>query len=112
MIDIRELILEEGVSPYAKWFDALPPEIAARVSIAILRMSQGNLSNVKWFRGIGECRLDFGAGWRIYLAKDGERLILLLGGGSKRSQDRDIERALTFWQQYKRAKPNAQTRNV
>jgi putative addiction module killer protein len=102
--DIQELLLEDGSSPYADWFNRLPPDVAAKVVTAKLRMQQGNLSSVEWFRGIGEYKIDYGPGWRIYLAKDGLRLIILLGGGSKAKQQRDIDRALDLWDQYKGAK--------
>jgi len=49
-------------------------------------MAQGNLSNVKWFRGIREYVIDFGRGYRIYLGKEGDKLIAFLGGGTKRAQ--------------------------
>lgn len=67
-------------------------------------MSLGNLSNVKWFSGIGEFKIDYGPGWRIYLGRDGERLIVLLGGSSKARQQRDIENALAHWDRYKQRK--------
>ena len=51
---------------------------------AKLRMELGNTSNIKWFSGIGECVIDWGPGYRIYLAKDGDALIVLFGGGTKR----------------------------
>ncbi len=78
--------------------------MAAKVVTAKLRMQQGNLSSVEWFRGIGECKIDFGAGWRIYIAKDGLQLIVLLGGGSKKGQQRDIDRAVGLWHDYKQRK--------
>jgi putative addiction module killer protein len=106
--DIQELLLEDGSSPYADWFNGLSPDVAAKVVTAKLRMQQGNLSNVEWFRGIGEYKIDFGPGWRIYLARDGVRLIILLGGGSKARQQRDIDRAVTLWDQYKRARAHAE----
>jgi putative addiction module killer protein len=56
-------------------------------------MELGNTSNVKWFSGIGEYRIDWGPGYRIYLAQDGADLIVLFGGGTKRRQQADIERA-------------------
>ena len=59
---------------------------------------------VSRFRGIGECKIDFGAGWRIYIAKDGLQLIVLLGGGSKKGQQRDIDRAVGLWHDYKQRK--------
>ena len=101
---VHELILEDGSSPYASWFNSLGADVAAKVTTAKLRMQLGNLSNVAWFRGIGEYKIDYGPGWRIYLAKDGVQLIVLLGGGSKKGQQRDIDQALELWQQYKRRK--------
>jgi putative addiction module killer protein len=67
-------------------------------------MEQGNLSNVKWFRGIGEYQIDWGPGYRMYLAKDGLKIIVLLGGGTKKGQQKDIERAVAQWEDYKRRK--------
>lgn len=109
MNQVRELLLEDGSSPYADWFRSLPADAAAKVVTANLRMQQGNLSNVKWFRGIGEYRIDFGPGWRIYLAKDGAQIIVLLGGGSKKGQQADIDRAVALWSDYKRRKASAQS---
>jgi putative addiction module killer protein len=102
--DIRELLLEDGSSPYADWFNDLPADVAAKVVTAKLRMQLGNLSNVEWFRGIGEYKIDFGAGWRIYLAKDGIQIIILLGGGSKKRQQVDIDKAVSLWDAYKQRK--------
>jgi putative addiction module killer protein len=102
MIEVRELLLEDLTSPYAKWFDSLSSEAAVKVAIASARMAQGNLSNVKWFSGIGEYKIDVGAGWRIYLAREGDAIIILLGGGSKRTQQRDIDRAIALWNDYKK----------
>ena len=101
---IRELLSEAGVSAYADWFNGLPADVAAKVVTAKFRMQQGNLSNVEWFRGIGEYKIDYGAGWRVYFAKDGIEIIVLLGGGSKRGQQRDIDRAVELWEDYKRRK--------
>ena len=56
------------------------------------------------FRGIGEYKIDWGPGYRIYLAKDGLQLIVLLGGGSKKRQQRDIDEAKVLWEEYKRSK--------
>lgn len=103
-IQILEYLSEGGSNPYKRWFDALDAQAAAKVSTAILRMELGNTSNIKWFDGIGECRIDWGPGYRIYLAKDGETLIVLFGGGTKRTQRRDIERAKTLAAEYKARK--------
>ena len=102
--NVRELLLEDGLSPYAAWFNNLSPDVAAKVVTAKLRMQQGNLSSVEWFRGIGEYKIDYGPGWRIYLARDGLQIIILLGGGSKDRQQRDIDRAVDLWERYKRLK--------
>lgn len=101
---VVELLLEDGSSPYAAWFDSLDAVSAAKTATAKLRMEQGNLSNVAWFRGIGEYKIDWGPGYRIYLAKDGLRLIVLLGGGTKKGQQKDIERAIALWNDYKQRK--------
>ena len=67
-------------------------------------MELGNTSNVKWFAGIGEYVIDWGPGYRIYLAKDGESLIVLFGGGTKRRQQADIERAKALHAEYRKRK--------
>ena len=83
---VQELLLPDGRSPYAAWFATLDPVAAAKVRVAVARMEQGNLSNVEWFRGIGEYKIDWGPGLRIYLAKDGLKIIILIGGGTKKRQ--------------------------
>ena len=103
-IQIKELLLVDGESPFARWFTELEAPSAAKVRVAISRMEQGNLSNVEWFRGIGEYKIDWGPGLRIYLAKDGLKLILLIGGGTKKRQQQDIDHALMLWEEYKHRK--------
>ncbi len=98
---VKELLLPDGKCPYADWFGRLDAMAAAKVSVAASRMEQGNLSNVEWFRGIGEYKIDWGPGYRIYLAKDGLRIIVLLGGGSKKRQQQDIDHAVALWDDYK-----------
>jgi putative addiction module killer protein len=69
------------------------------------RISLGNFSNVEGVgSGVFEYKLDFGPGYRIYFGKDGETLVILIGGGTKRRQQRDIIAALANWQDYKRRK--------
>lgn len=105
---VKELLLPDGSSPCAAWFATLDPMAAVKVSVAAARMELGNLSNVEWFRGIGEYKIDWGPGYRIYLAKDGLKIIVLLGGGSKRRQQKDIDEAVALWEGYRRRK--AQTK--
>ncbi len=92
-----------------QWFDGLDPVAAAKVAAAQVRLSQGNTSSVKWFSGLGEYVIDWGPGFRIYLTRDGERLIVLLGGGTKRGQQRDIDRAKELLAEYKARKAKLKT---
>ncbi len=76
-----------------KWFDGLNTQAAAKVTTAKVRLELGNTSSVKWFDGIGEYKIDCGPSYRIYLAKDGDTLIVLFAGGTKWGQQRDIDQA-------------------
>ena len=69
-----------------------------------MRLELGNTSSVKWFDGMGEYVIDWGPGYRLYLAKDGETLIVLFGGGTKRGQQRDIDHAEALFAEYKARK--------
>jgi len=82
----------------------LPAQAAAKVTVAKLRMELGNMSSIKWFDGMGEYVIDWGPGYRIYLVKDGEALIILFGGGTKRGQQRDIDKAKVLLVEYKARK--------
>jgi putative addiction module killer protein len=105
VIDVREYVAADGSTPYAKWFNSLNAPAAAKVAIAVTRMAQGNLSNVKSVGGgLHEYRIDFGPGYRIYFGRHGERLIILLGGGTKKRQQDDIRRAHGLWTEYRRRK--------
>lgn len=103
-IRVQEYVREDGSNPFKAWFDGLDALAAAKVATDLIRLSAGNTSRVKWFGGIGEYRIDWGPGYRLYLAPDGERLILLLGGGTKRHQQADIERAKDMHPEYKARK--------
>jgi putative addiction module killer protein len=103
-IRVEEYIRPDGSIPYKEWFDSLDAHAAAKVATAKIRMELGNTSNVKWFSGIGEYVIDWGPGYRIYLAKDGESLIVLFGGGTKKRQQADIDRALALLVEYKARK--------
>ena len=108
MIELRGYIDENGNKRFAKWFEGLDAMAAAKVAIVLARMEKGNLSNV---RGVGagvlEYKIDFGPGYRIYFGKDGERLVILIGGGTKKRQNEDIAAAKLCWMDYKRRKKHA-----
>jgi putative addiction module killer protein len=111
VIDVREYLAADGSSPYGKWFNALNAPAAAKVAIAITRMAQGNLSNTKSVGGgIQEYRIDFGPGYRIYFGRDGERLVILLGGGTKKRQQDGIHRAQNLWADYRRRKKRGEVK--
>jgi putative addiction module killer protein len=101
---IEEYIRADGSNPYRAWFDGLDPHAAAKIASAMARLAIGNTSNVKWFSGIGEVRVDFGPGYRVYLVQDGRDLIVLFGGGIKKRQEADITRALVLKEEYKARK--------
>ena len=103
-MEILEYIREDGTNPYKKWFDILNAQAAAKVTVAKARMELGNTSNIKWFEGIGEYRIDWGPGYRIYLIQDGRELIILLGGGTKKRQQQDIKKAKMLYKEYKTRK--------
>ena len=106
---IEEYLREDGSNPYKRWFDELDVQAAAKVVTAKLRLELGNTSRVKWFDGIGEYVIDWGPGYRLYLTQDGERLIVLFGGGTKRNQQRDIDTARALHAEYKDRKKTAAT---
>jgi len=102
MVEVREYTDPAGRSPFEKWFSGLEARTAAKVTVALARIEQGNRSNVKGVGGgVLELKIDYGPGYRIYLGKDGERLVILLGGGTKKRQGADIEAARRLWQEYK-----------
>lgn len=99
--EIKEFT-ENGRSVFGDWFDGLDPVTAARVDRFIRRLESGNFGAAKPLReGVSEVRMDFGPGYRVYYGLDGNTLVILLGGGSKRRQSADIEAAIARWKRYK-----------
>lgn len=77
------------------WLDGLRDRQArSKITARLLRVRNGNLGDVKFFDGIGEIRIDYGPGYRIYFVKHGNALIILMCGGDKSTQGRDIKLAL------------------
>jgi putative addiction module killer protein len=105
MIEVREYVDARGHVPYRDWIVQLDTTARVRIITAVLRMENGNFSAAKSVgSGVSELRLDFGSGYRVYFGKDGEQLVILLGGGSKRRQQVDIESAHAMWVEYKKRK--------
>lgn len=104
-IRVAEYLDRAGRSPFRRWFDELDATAAAKVTTALFRLGQGNFSNVEGVgSGVFEYRIDFGPGYRIYFGKDGPAFVILLGGGTKKRQSRDIRSAIDAWIDYKRRK--------
>jgi len=111
VLDVREYIDNAGRSPFTKWLRALNVQAGAKVATALERIADGNLSNAKTVgNGVLECKLDFGSGYRIYFGRDGDRLVILLGGGMKKRQQEDICRAKANWEDYRNRKAQEKTR--
>ena len=99
--EIREYV-ENGRSPFAEWNEGLDSVTAERVDKYLRRLEQGNFGAAKALHdGVFELRMDFGPGYRVYYGRDGQRIIILLGGGSKRRQDTDIAAAVERWKRHK-----------
>ncbi len=103
MVELRYYVADSGKSPFEKWFSGLDVAAGAKVSVAVGRLGDGNFSSVKLVgEGVFEYRIDWGPGYRVYFGRDGEVLVILLTGGTKKRQQRDIERAKALWADYKR----------
>jgi putative addiction module killer protein len=106
VIELRYYLAIDGKSPFDTWFAELDAAAAAKVSVALARLEQGNLSNAKGVgEGVLEYRIDWGPGYRVYCGRDGDTLVILLTGGTKTRQQRDIGAAKAMWTDYKRRRP-------
>ena len=92
----------EGRQPYSEWLKGLRDvTTVARIRARIDRIEEGNLGDYKPLgTGLFEFKLSFGAGYRVYFAIDGDKIILLLSGGDKGSQRKDIQKAREYWTDY------------
>ena len=91
-----------GRKPFLTLFGKLNDPASARVSKTLTSLSKGHFSDVKPVgEGVLEYRIHFGPGYRVYFSRDGHKLIILLAGGDKKSQSKDIETAKIRWQDYK-----------
>jgi putative addiction module killer protein len=103
--EIRQYIDRLGRNPFERWFEKLDDDAQARITVSIDRLERGNLSVAKSVgAGVLELRMDFGPGYRVYFGKDGERLVILSGGGTKKRQQADVEMAHMLWREYKKRK--------
>jgi putative addiction module killer protein len=96
-------ITHNGKQPFLEWFNSVKDlKTQAKINKRLVSVSLGNLGDYKSIGGgIFELRINYGSGYRIYFGQDGETLIILLCGGDKSSQKKDIETAKIYWSNYK-----------
>jgi putative addiction module killer protein len=104
-MDLLEYLDEKGQSPFENWFNRINAQAAAKVTTALVRLESGNISNAKSVgSGVYELKIDFGPGYRVYFGYDGPKVVILLAGGTKKRQNKDIETAKKRWNDYKEQK--------
>lgn len=102
MLDVLVYQTADGGQPFIDWYNGLDTQAAVKVATAVRRISDGNLSDSKSVgAGVSERRINWGPGYRIYFGRDGDRLVVLLGGGTKTRQHRDIDDAIACWADYR-----------
>lgn len=100
-VTVREYETADGKVPFRDWLETLDRPTRARVQARVVRFETGNLGDHKGVGGgVQKARVMFGPGYRLYLGQDGATLVLLLVGGSKGTQAKDIRRAQQYWRDY------------
>jgi putative addiction module killer protein len=104
--EIRRYRTVQGREPFSDWLSDLGDRQAkARILVCLERLELGNVGDCKFVGGgVSELRVDWGPGYRVYFGRDGRSVIVLICGGDKRRQDRDIKRAMELWQDYESRK--------
>ena len=103
MIEVKRYITLGRREPFTQWLDSLDPPTRSKIQAVLERMERGILSDIKSLGGgLFEGRINFGPGYRIYFVRAGRRIIVLLGGGDKGSQGKDIRPARRFLREYVR----------
>jgi putative addiction module killer protein len=111
-LTVREYLTAGGKSPFREWLGSLTKAVAARIQARVLRFELGNLGDHKNVGdGVWEARVMFGPGYRIYFGKDGDSIIMLLAGGDKGSQTKDIARAQVFWRDFLETKRHGKAKS-
>ena len=101
---VKEIVFytnSKGEAPFAEWFNSMRDHVMRhRIEARIDRIREGNYGDHKRFYGIIEVRMNFGKGYRLYCAEYGNTIVILLLGGDKASQTKDIGEALKYWRDY------------
>ena len=107
--DLQIYLTENGRAPFSEWLEALRDEKAqAKIRVRLDRVRLGNLGD--WAavgEGVGELRIHYGPGYRVYFGQVGSAIVLLLCGGDKSTQSRDIQMAQAYWRDYRRRSGHA-----
>lgn len=103
-MEVKEYVDQSGITHFQRWLKKLKRPAISKVLVARARLESGNLSRFKWFSGLGEYRINWGPGLRIYLAQADEEIIILFCGGDKDSQPQDVAKAKRVLQEYKEEK--------
>ncbi|MEG3435887.1 type II toxin-antitoxin system RelE/ParE family toxin [Pannus brasiliensis CCIBt3594] len=99
--EIQKYVTETGACPFDEWFDRLDATTRSRIDVRLDRVSLGNFGDHRSVgEGVYELRFFFGPGYRIYYGIAGNRIVILLAGGTKKSQNKDIEIARGLWLAY------------
>jgi putative addiction module killer protein len=98
---IQIYVTKDDVCPFEEWLETLDPQFQIRIDVRLDRLKLGNFGDCKSVGdGIFELRFTFGPGFRIYYGIAGKHIVLLLFGGSKKNQDKDIKTAHKFWKAF------------
>ncbi len=93
---------DTGLSPFKKWYERLDSLAATKVYAALMRIEAGNFSDSKRLkRGVWERRIHSGPGYRLYYGTERKRYVIMLAGGTKKTQRGDISKATKRWYEYK-----------
>lgn len=104
LIKILFYITDSGKQPFVEWLAKRDVKVKAIVAARLARVRLSNFGDSKLIKkgeGVWELRISFGPGYRIYFGKHGKEIVVLLTGGDKGSQSRDITKAKEYWQKYK-----------
>lgn len=101
MIEIDVYETATGDRPFEKWFARVDRHARKRILVAFGKLEDGNTGSLKSVGGgVSEIKISFGEGYRIYLGREGDRLVILLHGGTKKRQSEDITKAKQLWRDY------------
>ncbi len=102
---------EDGKEPFREWLKALRDKVtAARVQSRLERVKLGNFGDTKPVgSGVSDLRFTFGSGFRVYFGQDGDQIVVLLIGGDKSTQEKDLQLAHSYWANYTRRTQNGKS---